>query len=108
MSNRLWILAILFVLAISAAPAFAQDPIALAASDACLCTCKTANHGSGEQYYELDANGACNINGGACVHGGQRGVLSNCVKAPKPLDKASLAAVSTEEFLAYLNEKFPQ
>ncbi len=110
MSKRYLILSILVVLALYAAPSIAQDPISLAAaSDACLCTCKTTNHGSGVQYYELDANGACSINGGACVFGGQRGTLSGCVKAPRPLvSDASLTTVSTAEFLAYLNNNFPQ
>ncbi len=99
MSKRYLILPILAILALCAAPT-------LAASDACLCTCTTQSHGSGEQYYELDGTGGCAISG-PCVYAGHRGKLSNCVKAPKPIDtSASLATISTEEFLAYLNERF--
>ncbi len=102
MSKRLLAVSAVVILALCAVPTFAQ--VAVAASDACLCTCKSAHHSPVEQYYELDANGACNINNSPCVNQGERGTLSNCVKAPKPLKaEADLAAMSTEEFVAYLN-----
>lgn len=105
MSKRYLALSVLVVLATIAAPSFAQ--VAVAASDACLCTCKSPHHSPVEQYYELDANGGCNISG-ACVNAGERGTLSNCVKAPKPVKTAAdLAALSTEEFIAYLNANLP-
>ncbi len=104
MSKRYLALLVVFVLALCSAPSFAQA--AAAASDACLCTCKSPHHSSVEQYYELDANGGCNISG-ACVNNGERGTLSNCVKAPKPVTTtAALATMSTEEFLAYLDANF--
>ncbi len=101
MSKRYLALSVFVLLALFAAPSFAQ--VAVAASDACLCTCKSPHHSPVEQYYELDASGGCNLTG-ACVNAGERGTLSNCVKAPKPVKTAAdVAALSTEEFIAYLN-----
>jgi hypothetical protein len=94
------------VMCLCAGVALAQDlDLAAAPATACLCTCSSPHHSKTEGYYEPPTTGSCSgLNTQACINQGERGTLSGCVSAPRPVTTKAELSQETTDLLVKLAE----
>lgn len=104
MKGTVLLIAVVLCLSATAAMAQIESQTVAAPATACLCTCSSAHHSSTEGYYEPPAGGgACStLNTGACINQGERGTLSNCVSAPRPVNPKASIDQDLADFLTKL------